>query len=539
VKSNLIVAWAVSGAILVGCQFDRSPLTGEIGAPTKSQPDASIVLPDARMPEPGDANAGDASNSHDAAAPNDAAPVVEAGPVTPPDEEDGGKPEEPANPPMTGGLACGGTFCAFGIDPEKPCCTSAADVTQRTARAANRCGLDLSALPGGYGDHCWQRDQLGIVDDRCPNAPAANGGAAEPGCCSDDGQCGSLNADHKLGCRYSSGGAPRSCSAQPTGSSCDPTGNFGLRFSVDAAWGGRSGGLVGLTDDGRGKIDVYILLQVQNVDPMTRRLEGAAHVCGVTLPPFLSTTLCEAYQPIFPPSIWESDTLRPLPLLGRYECAGDGCVLSLDPQTYLLGFDMNNPEAPWPAAGTTNQLRCPAGSGLKCFLDHDDDGQPGVRVEVQSGGYAMGGTGCRSRYEYRGAPLSSSVAAIFDGVRRTDRLELGIRTKLGGAVRLADDCDSAHGSALAEYVNSRAAGCWVEPGTYNFPNGVGAGQNERCQSREVTFLDENLPVYLLLSAGQTPDAGLNLADKSASNGPEIRLARLKGSDCAAVRDAKY
>ncbi|HKP55092.1 MAG TPA: hypothetical protein VJV78_00145 [Polyangiales bacterium] len=542
-KSNLIVAWAVSCAFLAACQFDRTPLMGKTNA--NAGRDASMAAPDARAVEPEEASV---APDPDAASGTDAGTVVgeggvvvmdAGGSVVPPDHDDGGKPAEPPeNPPMTGGLACGGTFCAYGINPEKPCCTTAADVTQRTARAADLCGLKLDALPGNYGDHCWQRDQLGILDERCPDLPAANGGTSEPGCCSDNGQCGSINADHKLGCRYESGSAPRACAEQPS-NTCDAVGNFGIRISVDAAWGGRSGGLWELTDDGRGKIDVILLIKVSGVDATTHRLDGTAHVCGVTLPPFLSSTLCEAYQPIFPTSIWASDTLRKLPLLGRYECAANGgCAFSLDPQTYLLGFDMNNSEAPWPAAGTTNQLRCPAGNGMKCFLDHDDDGNPGVRVELKSGGYLMGGTGCRNRYEYRGAPLSSSAAAIFDGVRRTDRLELGIRTKLGGTVRLNDDCDSARGSALAEYVNSRAAGCWVEQGTYNFGTGMAAGPNERCVQRETNFMDENLPVYMLLAAGQIPDSDLKIADKSASKGPEVSVVRLKPGAMTACQDAR-
>ncbi|HKU41522.1 MAG TPA: hypothetical protein VJR89_25370 [Polyangiales bacterium] len=542
-KSNLIVAWVVACALCAGCEFDRRPLSS--GSSAQRVPDAGATAADATTGEaheagvptfdastgqPQDAAVADASLTVDAARPRD--PTH--------DEDDAGRAEQPEKPPVTGGLTCGGTDCPFGVDPEKPCCTTAEDVSQRTARTADRCGLDLSALPGGYGKRCWQRDQLGILDERCPNLPAAGGGG-EPGCCSDTGQCGTFNGDHKLGCRYASGAAPRACAEQPVENTCDPVGNFGARISVDAAWGGRSGGLWELTDDGRGKIEVYLLFQVQGVNSMTRRLEGKARVCGVTLPPFMSTILCEAYQPIFPTRIWESNKLRPLPLLGSYECAANGCVLSLDAQTYLLGFDMNNAEAPWPDPGTNNQLRCPAGNGLRCYPDHDGDDEPGVRVELPSGGYVMGGTGCRSRYERRSPPLSSSVAAIFDGVRRTDRLELGIRTKLGGTARLADDCNTARGSGLAEYVNSRAAGCWVEPGTQNI-GGSPAGPNDPCQRNETTFLDENLPVYMLLAAGETPDSDLELSDTRPSRGPEVSVVRLKPGAavrCEDVRNAKY
>jgi hypothetical protein len=55
-------------------------------------------------------------------------------------------------------------------------------------------------------------------------------------------------------------------------------------------------------------------------------------------------------------------------------------------------------------------------------------------------------------------------------------------------------------------------------------------------------MDENLPVYMLLSAGETPDSDLNLADKGASKGPEVSVVRLKPGNavgCADARSAKY
>jgi len=553
VRAKLVLAWSIGLAVLGGCRFDRSPLSSSNradgvktdAAVTADVDAASGVAADAASSGdggataavPADASLEDAALTDSDAAVADAAVVVDAG-LIPPDSG------TTAPPPMTGGLACGGSFCAFGLDPEKPCCTTAADVTSRAARAVDRCGLDLSGIPSSpYGQHCWQRDQLGIVDDRCPASAAGGGTGAEPGCCSDDGTCGTLNADHKLGCRHESGAAPRACAMQPGGSTCDPIGTFGLWFTVDAAWGGRSGGLWDLTDDGRGKIEVYVLAKVSGVDARTKRIDSKGRVCGVRLPPFYSTTLCEAYQPNFPVEVWESSKLPGLTLTGRYDCAANGCVLSIDPQTYLLGFDLTNPEAPWPGASMVDQLRCPNGRGEGCFPDHDDDGRPGVGVNLSTSGMAAGS--CRNgRYMYRGAPLSASAAAIFDGVRRTDRLELGIRTKLGATTRFANNCDRGQGSAIAEYVNSRAAGCLVQPGTFNWPNsGRPAGDADACESAEASFLDENLPVYTLLAASQTPDSSLDLADRQPSRGPEVKAVRLGDVDdavsCAEVRDAKY
>jgi hypothetical protein len=546
VSSKLVVALSIGCAVFGGCRFDRSPLSRGVRSQGVAADAAVGTAEDAALGTHDDAAAsvdaapvdiGATDAGTDAAAASDAAPALDAAVIP----EDSGI----TSPPMNGGLSCGGSFCAFGLDPEKPCCTTPDDVTSHAARLADRCGLDLSALPGKpYGQHCWQRDQLGIVDNKCPSAAAGSSGGAEPGCCGDDGTCGTLNADHKLGCRHDTGAEPRACAMQGGGgpASCDPLGTYGMWISVDAAWGGRSGGLWDLTDDGRGNIEVFLLAKITDVDAK-QRITSTGRVCGVRLPAFYSTTLCEAYQPNFPIEIWESQKLPPLTFTGRYECAASGCVLSIDPQTYLLGFDANNPEAPWPAAGSLSSLRCPSGQGVACFPDHDSDGKPGVGVTLTTTGTSMNGSTCRGSYMFRGAPLSASVAAIFDGVRRTDRLELGVRTKLGGSTRFANNCDKGDGSGVAEYVNSRAAGCLVQSGTFNWPDARPAGDAQACDATESQFLDENLPTYALLAAGQTPNSALKLSNAKASPGPQIKILRLgdvtDAVSCAQVRDAKY
>jgi hypothetical protein len=406
------------------------------------------------------------------------------------------------------------------------------------------CGLDLRAVDeSAYGEHCWQRDQLGIVDDRCPAASVVQGKPTEAGCCAEDGQCGTVNVDQALGCRHAQGSAIRACDEQPATATCDPTGSFGFRITIDASWGGRTSGLAALTDDGRGPIQVYLLAKVDGVDATTNALNASGRVCGVTFPAFYSSSLCESYQPIFPNTIWESSKV-PLPdMQGRYECSAQGCVLSIAPATYLLGFEMQNPETPWPSADDTTSWTCASGKGAQCFPDHDDDGEPGVQVNLLTSGTATGGRSCGGRYPYRAAPLSASLAVIVGGVRRTDRLQLGTRIKLGSSVRIADDCSTGKGSAVAEYVNSRAIGCLVEQGSYDLVQTLPAGSHEACTDREANFLDENLPEYLLLNAGQTPASSLQLDDKSASDGPSVSVVRFGATNmdvsCADVRAAKF
>ncbi len=286
-----------------------------------------------------------------------------------------------------------------------------------------------------------------------------------------------------------------------------------------------------------------MLLNVDGFDPDTRALHGTMQPCNVELPTFYSTTLCEAYRPVFPTSLWDSSAMPHFAFSGHMQCLQPGCIDSIDAQTVLIGIELSNPEATWPTANQTAQLSCPSGSGTQCFPDHDGDGLPGVTVHVATSGVSTGGTGCSGKYQNQGAPLSASPAAIIDGVRRTDRIAIGVRRKVGGSITLGDDCNQGHGSRIAEFVNSRAAACLVEPGTFNFPFGLAAGQNDACQPSEASFMDANLPLYNILAVGQTPDAKLNLADTSTSAGPQVSLVRLgpPGAQvsCADVRDASY
>jgi hypothetical protein len=546
-KGVAVKAWPVLLSIAClalsqsACRFDSSALTRKPDAAAHPAAGAAAVTAS-------DTGVGDAVQdaSLDAGSSTVVPGAIGTTGPDPDADADTSLPHDPAPPPMTGGLQCEGVFCPFAIDPAKPCCTRPVDVDARTARAAGRCGLDLSALQSSsYQDACWQRDQLGILDPSCPSTPGdPDGGTSEPGCCGDDGQCGSVNASQKLSCRHPLGSAKRACGEQPAGKVCDPTGNFAMRVSADAAWGGRSGGLAALTDDGRGKIVVYLLVTIESVDPMTQQLAVQGRVCGVTFPPFYSTTLCESYQPVFPDTIWEAADVPKLPLTGRYACNNGSCTVSVDPYTYLIGFEMQNREAPWPPSTETPMLTCPSGRGAACFPDHDDDGRAGVQVLLPTNGKVKSnGASCTQGYQVRGAPLSASVAAIFNGVRRTDRLLLGARMKIGASVRLDPDCKVARGSALAEYVNSRAYGCLVEPGTADFPNPVGAGKNELCQTTEATFLDANLPLYDMLIAGAKPKPALRLLDTSASQGPQASVVRLAASgasvSCSDVRNAAY
>jgi hypothetical protein len=444
---------------------------------------------------------------------------------------------------LTGGLQCGGVFCPFTQAPLMPCCTGSDDVAFGAARAVDLCGVDFSATSGAFSGSCWERNQPGVVDDSCADY-APPGGVAEAGCCTNQGKCGTFNSAQGLGCHYPvDGSEPASCSDEDidTGRQCEPTGVFGIEAEIDVSWGGRSGGLAALTDDGRDTIVIHLRATIDGVAP-DGEAGGEIRVCGVQLPPFYSTTLCESYAPIFPDEMWESPDMPTYPLSGRYQCLSPGCILSLDAQNSLLGIELQNPEAPWPTAADTAVIECASGSGAECFPDHDADGLPGLSVNLLTSGMAPPGVACGGDYAFNGAPLSANPAAIFGGVRRSDNIFLGTRVRLGGSGKIDASCDSGIGAGVAEFVQSRSWGCVVQEGTFNFGEPP-AGPGEPCTATEAAFLDENLPIYYVLPLGARPDPSLEVVDESVSEGPIFRLTRLGelGDDvsCEAVRDAVY
>jgi hypothetical protein len=447
-----------------------------------------------------------------------------------------------------GGKECGGSICPFVSAPVKQCCTADDDVLRGRARTEGRCGLSFDDVSGSsFAAGCWQRDQAGINDTRCADLKSDDGQTLELGCCTEQGLCGTQSAASGVGCHYQDGVAPETCAMISEDKECNPLGVFGVRITVDVAWGGRSGGLVGLTDDGRDNIVVDLRIEVQSIDGELKFF-GLARPCSVVLPPFYSTTLCESYKPIFPDRIWESATLPVIELTGQYMCLNPGCIMSIEPQTTLLGISLANPEAPWPSAGETGALPCPEGTAQECFPDHDDDDYPGLTIELQTEGevpdeIAPDAMECaQTGYQYWGAPLSANLAALAKVVRRSDRIHLGTRTKLGGAGRLSADCMSSLGSGIAEFVQSRAWGCMVQEGTAD-AFGTPAGPNEACTGGEAGFMDQNLPIYLVLGAGEAPPSTLKLENMAASAGPHISMVRLGDIgdpvSCEDVRAAAY
>lgn len=461
-----------------------------------------------------------------------------------------GVPNHEAADKTVGGLSCGGQFCPFTVQQLAPCCTDADDVSSNRALDADRCGVDFGGRTASIAGQCWQRDQPGVPEDSCPSQQPVNAVLEESGCCTIGGVCGSFNVHDAIGC-HQNAGVTTSCDSDINDRiTCDPFGMYAVRVEIDVYWGGRTGGFAELTDDGRGLLVVYLGMAIgQQSAPGVR--DGFIKPCGVEILPFYSSTLCETYVPLFPDAVWDSPSVPVTQVQVTYQCLHPGCLLNIEPGVGLIGIDMDNPEALWPTASETTSLACTAGMGESCFPDIDEDGHPAVTLELVTTGAVpppAGTMGNCAGFNRRAAPISEDLGALFDttgtgdGVRRADRMFLGTRIKLGGATKISDDCTTGVGVGLAEFIQARAWGCMLKPGSGVNAFSTGAGSDEECTLMEGRFLDENLPIYRILLRGETPDPGLNVP-QHASDGPIYSTVRIGTSltppACQVIRSTAF
>lgn len=461
-------------------------------------------------------------------------------------------PDNFAEDKTVGGLSCGTDgFCPFVAEPLRQCCTAGGDVSDHRALNADRCGVEFGGRDPAVAGQCWQRDQPGVVFPACPNEYPSFAVREEPGCCTLGGVCGSGNTFDALDC-HRNPGKSQPCSFDVDDTvTCDSTGTFAQRAEVDVFWGGRTGGIAALTDDGRGTIVINLLMVLDNPTGELS-IEGHTRACGVRLPEFYSSTLCETYESQFPDSIWDSPDVPRIPVEAEYGCLHPGCILTVAPRVGLIGIDMLNPEALWPSASQTTGLACAAGSGLSCYPDIDLDGRPAVTLRIRTDGAVPPPPGTNTTcagFNRRAAPLSEDPNALFDitgtgdGVRRADRLFLGTRTKLGGSGVISADCKTGLGGGIAEFIQSRAWSCLLKPGSgANGFGGPAAGSEDDCSPAEARFMDENLPIYRILGPGDTPDPTFAVP-QHPSKGPIFRTVRLGpvGMDatCEQARNAAF
>ena len=82
------------------------------------------------------------------------------------------------------------------------CCTiegTGAEMGDPVGRASNKCGVDIGDVAPQLAGVCLQLNQPGEASDECPDIMSTS---LEPGCCTEEGFCGSLNTSVNLGCHY-------------------------------------------------------------------------------------------------------------------------------------------------------------------------------------------------------------------------------------------------------------------------------------------------------------------------------------------------
>ena len=380
-----------------------------------------------------------------------------------------------------------------------------------TALAKNRCGLQFKATGSDFfADHCWQRDQPGVPTTRVPACksictrpiPVAATIAARAAAST------AITAWAATPIRVRPRRAAATCRSRTAASrkSCDPRGVYAMRLGVDLAWGGRSGGLVGLTDDGRGELGRADARQ----DRRGRRRQHGheRHDARVRRrsADVLQHHAVRGVSADLPGRDVHSKAMPAFDIGGHMQCLSPGCIASIDAQTYLLGIELNNPEAPWPTSDQTAvaHLQERQGHAVLPRSRRRHAARPDRRRRDDRNldrGHRLQHPSTRTRAR-RSAPASARSSTACAAPIAS---QLGVRMKIGASMKFGDDCVTGNGAGIAEFVNSRAWGCLVQPGTYNFPFGMPApAPNDPCTSAEASFMDANLPIYDVLNVGETP-----------------------------------
>lgn len=432
------------------------------------------------------------------------------------------------------GRACGKVTCpAVRVDAEQ-CCTSVEDVTAKRALEADKCGVDLS---GRGGPRCIELEQQGLVDPKCAAATPAGALSKELGCCSAEGFCGTFNAQDGIGCHYNKTPGKK-CSTIDDVVSCERTGVFAVRTDVPVSWDTIEQSMIRAAECGRDKIPILMLATIEKVNA-SGEFASEIKVCHTKLPPTYSQILCEAFQPDFSASIKNSEINQHNIVTGRYQCANPGCFLTFDPFTFTHGIMLDDPNGPWPTPQEATSIRCELGRGAQCYPDLDKDGSPGVTAVMLTEGKPPQGPGCPDAYSYDAPPLSTSLTVVINGVRRADRLHLGIRMRTGGSSLLNEKCGFEQGIGVADFVQSRAIGCMVQEGTYNLGMELFPVRGDvPCNQQETDAINQFLPTYEVLAAGEIPPQS-DLPDKSPSEGSTFQTVRLgNASDKFSCEDVR-
>lgn len=326
------------------------------------------------------------------------------------------------------------------------------------------------------------------------------------------------------------------------------SGVYALRLDIPVYWGERSlAGLLPVVDAGRGNFRYFAKLEVGNVCE-DGKFDAKMYTCGIRLPTFYSSLLCEGYETEMPDSAWDKKDIAPFAVKGAYNGFGPGNSMSLNTMDYIFGIDLKDPTGKWPTPEETLSFACTSGTGKACFPDYDRDGKPGITLLPKGEGGNVLDKGCidalggNNPFKRNFPPLSADITALLGGAARAGELYIAFRIKAGGGGTMESDCVTAKGEVPGEYLNSRAAGCIVKEGTQDLL-GNPAGPNTACADAQANFLDTQFPDFQPLNKGEKPPTDSKVKDTSVSVGTLTSTIRLGDSNqsfsCTDVRNARF
>lgn len=325
-------------------------------------------------------------------------------------------------------------------------------------------------------------------------------------------------------------------------------GVFAIRLDIPVYWMPKSLLGIEVVDSGRGVFRYYGKVVSGDICE-NGEYAGSLYTCGLQLPTFFSTLLCEAYETEFPNAAWDRD-IEPIPVIGSITGYAPGDVISMNPMDIVFGIDLKDSRDKWPSADEAFTFTCPSGSGKECFPDYDLDDKPGITL-ISKGAENDNATedGCidasggNKPFKRAYIPLSADVDVLTGGGARANEMYIGFQMiNAGGEGEIGNDCKSGSGAGSGDEINARAAGCQVKEGS---PDLLGnpAGPNTPCGDEQANFFDNQMPVFVPLNKGEAPPAELNLQDNSVSEGAIASIVRLGNADqsysCADIRNAPF
>jgi hypothetical protein len=267
---------------------------------------------------------------------------------------------------------------------------------------------------------------------------------------------------------------------------CTIQGYFALETEIDVEWSGSSVGNLALTAPGSGKIVMRSLTQL---DETTR--QATLSPCQLSMPDFQTAPNSvigkEVYGMDVPDEAWDGPAMPHWQTPWGLSCSAPGCTIFSGMLESVVGARVTSMPFSWPEADGPRE-------GFE-VTDDDSDGLPGLTYVTRGPDFPT-----KREQPYSYPPLVTSL--LYRA--RSVMLATGMRAQMQGTLQ---SCDHYSGTLSFGGVYARTLGCMKQYGTR---------PEEPCDEEDLQFLDENLPVWRVLSG-------------------RFRATRIATPSCATVR----